>query len=119
MAGAAGVGAGGGVSLGRLSSEPIDPTPAPASLQVFDGDVGRKVQHFATPPGAALLTIGRVDCDLVLDQPLVARRHAELRWERDHHELRDTGSAHGTWINGVRLEGARRLAWPMAAAPSC
>ncbi len=56
------------------------------------------------------MTIGRADCDLVLDQPLVARRHAELRWQRDHHELRDAGSAHGTWINGARLRGAARLA---------
>lgn len=68
------------------------------------------VQHFATPPGHTLLTIGRADCDIVLDQPLVARRHAELVWEGDKHVLRDLGSQHGTWVNGVRVQGQRALA---------
>jgi ABC-type multidrug transport system ATPase subunit/pSer/pThr/pTyr-binding forkhead associated (FHA) protein len=61
------------------------------------------VQHFATPPGQALLTIGRAGADLVLDQPLVARRHAELAWQDGRHVLRDGGSAHGTYVNGARI----------------
>jgi ABC-type multidrug transport system ATPase subunit len=67
------------------------------------------VQHFATPPGAGVLTIGRADCSIVLDQPLVARRHAELAWVGDKHVLRDLGSQYGTWINGVRVIGERTL----------
>ncbi len=67
------------------------------------------VHHFATPPGGKPLTIGRAECDIVLDQPLVARRHAELVWSGDHHMLRDLGSPHGTWVNGVRVQGARVL----------
>src|SRR6185503_6962056 len=31
------------------------------------------VHHFATPPGGPPLAIGRGTCDIVLDQPLVAR----------------------------------------------
>jgi len=68
------------------------------------------VQHFATPPGTPLLTIGRAGTDLVLDQPLVARRHADLAWEDGHHVLHDRGSANGTWVNGRRIRGAHRLA---------
>jgi ABC-type multidrug transport system ATPase subunit len=68
------------------------------------------VQHFATPPGTALLTIGRANADIVLDQPLVARQHAELAWLDGRHVLRDAGSASGTWVNGVRVVGARALA---------
>jgi ABC transport system ATP-binding/permease protein len=68
------------------------------------------VVHFATPPGASLLTIGRGDADIALDQPLVSRRHADLRWERDHHVLHDLGSANGTYVNGERIYGARPLA---------
>ncbi len=67
------------------------------------------VQHFATPPGTALLTIGRSSADIVLDQPLVSRRHAELAWEGHHHVLRDRDSANGTWVNGVRMRGSRPL----------
>ncbi len=69
------------------------------------------IQHFATPPGKPLLTIGRVDADIRLDQPLVSRKHAELRWEQDHHTLYDVGSARGTFVNGEPVEGGgRRLA---------
>jgi len=68
------------------------------------------VQHFATPPGGGVLTIGRADSNITLDQPLVARRHAELAWVGDKHVLRDLGSQNGTWINGVRVAGERPLA---------
>jgi ABC transport system ATP-binding/permease protein len=67
------------------------------------------VQHFATPPGTPLLTIGRADTDIVLDQPLVSRHHAALTWEGDHHVLHDRGSANGTWLNGRRVHGSARL----------
>jgi ABC-type multidrug transport system ATPase subunit len=76
-----------------------DPMPPPPS-----------VVHFATPPGQALLTIGRADADIVLDQPVVSRRHADLAWEHDRHVLYDRDSHHGTFVNGVRVEGARVLA---------
>ncbi len=69
-----------------------------------------KLHHFATPPGQALLTIGRAGADIVLDQPLVSRRHAELAWEAGHHVLRDCGSRHGTWVNGQSVRGGRVLA---------
>jgi ABC transport system ATP-binding/permease protein len=68
------------------------------------------VHHFATPPGGPPLVLGRAGCEIVLDQPLVSRRHAELAWQGDRHVLRDLGSQHGTWVNGVRLEGPRTLA---------
>ena len=68
------------------------------------------IQHFATPPGTALLAIGRGDADIVLDQPLVSRRHAELLWQDGKHVLRDAGSAHGTYVNGRRVHGEQPLA---------
>jgi ABC-type multidrug transport system ATPase subunit len=67
------------------------------------------VQHFATPPGTARLTIGRAGSDIVLDQPLVSRCHAELLWQEDHHLLRDLSTSKGTWVNGQPVAGARRL----------
>lgn len=65
------------------------------------------VQHFATPPGVAVLTIGRAGADIVLDQPLVSRRHAELLWRDDHHVLVDCDSAHGTHVNGTLVDQVR------------
>lgn len=61
------------------------------------------IQHFATPPGTAVLTMGRSDADMVLDQPLVSRHHADLLWQGGKHVLRDAGSAHGTFVNGHRI----------------
>lgn len=47
------------------------------------------------------MIIGRnTECDLVLDSPLVSRRHAELV----DGELRDLGSSNGTFVEGRRVE---------------
>lgn len=67
------------------------------------------------PPGP--LTIGRrPDHDLQLDDP-VSRDHAALFWENDHEDgwwfLTDTGSKHGTRLNGVALREHRR--YPLRA----
>nr|MBA3539701.1 ATP-binding cassette domain-containing protein [Deltaproteobacteria bacterium] len=73
------------------------------------------VQHFATPPGRPLLTIGRTASDIILDQPLVSRRHAELVWESaggGYHLLRDVGSTRGTCVNGQPVEGSGRKLVP-------
>lgn len=68
------------------------------------------IQHFATPPGHPRLTIGRVEADIMLDQPLVDRHHADLLWQGGRHVLRDAGSTHGTFVDGERLAGERELA---------
>ena len=41
--------------------------------------------------------------DIVLTDPTVSRRHAEIRRGRDGVILRDLGSTNGTWINGECL----------------
>jgi hypothetical protein len=53
------------------------------------------------------LVIGRnPDCDLVVEDPTVSRRHAELRREAGHWILSDLGSSNGTRVNGWRVERA-------------
>ena len=89
-----------------------DPTTAGMVTLVYRNPLAPRiapVQHFATPPGTALLTIGRAGADIVLDQPLVSRHHADLVWQNDHHFLRDLGSPNGTWVNGTPVRGERRL----------
>ena len=50
------------------------------------------------------LRVGRLpDNDLVLNHPEVSRRHAELRREPQGYVLIDTGSKHGTVVDGVVL----------------
>jgi hypothetical protein len=58
------------------------------------------------------VTLGRSrDCDCVLAEPSVSRRHAELRREGGRWLLRDLGSRNGTRVNGVRLLDEAEV-WP-------
>jgi hypothetical protein len=47
------------------------------------------------------------ECDLVLDDPNVSRRHAELRREGDGWAVHDLGSTNGIKLNGQRSRGGR------------
>jgi FHA domain-containing protein/uncharacterized protein DUF1707 len=62
------------------------------------------VPVLALPAGDCQIVLGRSrDCDCVLDEPSVSRRHAELRRVGERWLLRDLGSRNGTRVNGVRL----------------
>ena len=53
------------------------------------------------------LTIGRgSECDLVLDEPEMSRRHAVIENAGDGVYLRDLGSSNGTFVNGVQVRDA-------------
>lgn len=55
-------------------------------------------------------TIGRSrDCDVVLDDANVSRRHAEVRPRGDGWIVADLGSTNGVTVNGVRIEQAQVL----------
>ncbi len=55
-------------------------------------------------------SIGRsADCQLSLDDPLVSRKHAYLHVRGDEVVLEDAGSRNGVQVNGVRIEGKRKL----------
>jgi hypothetical protein len=94
----------------RVRSARVKGTVAPAttatatpSHPVLDVD-GRRYQ--LTGP---VTVIGRgSDADVVLDDPGVSRRHAEIRLEQDGPVVRDLGSTNGTFVDGER-SGAARL----------
>ncbi len=66
----------------------------------------------ALPTADGPVTLGRSrDCDCVLAEPSVSRRHAELRREGGRWLLRDLGSRNGTRVNGVRLLDEAEV-WP-------
>jgi FHA domain/Domain of unknown function (DUF1707) len=65
-----------------------------------------RIPVLALPYTETSVTLGRSrDCDCVLADPSVSRRHAELRREDARWLLRDLGSRNGTRVNGVRLLG--------------
>ncbi|HEX9893621.1 MAG TPA: adenylate/guanylate cyclase domain-containing protein [Gemmatimonadales bacterium] len=58
--------------------------------------------RFRVSPGRTL-TLGRApQCEIVVADPSVSRRHAELEGHDGEATLRDLGSANGTMVNGVR-----------------
>lgn len=70
----------------------------------------RSGQHSGkkTALGSDRLTIGRDrECDLVLDDHRVSRRHASLEVRADGHvELTDLDSGNGTFVNGLRTQSS-------------
>ena len=53
------------------------------------------------------LTLGRSrDCDVVIDDPNVSRRHAEVRRQGEAWVVHDLGSTNGIKVNGRRVEEA-------------
>jgi VWFA-related protein len=73
--------------LGRASNPPIDLMPL-----------------WVRGP---ITCVGRADeNDVVIDSPLVSRRHARIERAGGAYRLFDHGSTHGTYVNGRRVEEA-------------
>ncbi|MGZ3657134.1 MAG: FHA domain-containing protein [Bdellovibrionota bacterium] len=49
-----------------------------------------------------LVFIGREDCQIVLNDTNISRKHAEISWKGDHYVIRDLGSANGIVYNGAK-----------------
>lgn len=50
-----------------------------------------------------LVFIGREDCQIVLNDTNISRKHAEISWKGDHYVIRDLGSANGIVFNGAKV----------------
>ncbi len=66
-------------------------------------------RRLIVPPGGG--TIGRSrDCDVVLDDAGISRRHAEIRPGPDGWAVADLGSTNGVLVNGQQVRGSCLLA---------
>ena len=55
-------------------------------------------------------TVGRSrECDVVLDDSGISRRHAEIRPTPDGWEIEDLGSTNGVLVNGLQVRGREPL----------
>lgn len=60
--------------------------------------------------GDAAVVIGRSpECDIVLDDPNVSRRHAEVKVVNGSYAVSDLGSTNGTRVNGIAVTLERAL----------
>ena len=70
-------------------------------LTVIEGDLKGKSFDIT---GLGTYTIGRRDCDIVLEDEKVSRKHASvIIVQVDKYSVQDLASRNGTFVNGVRL----------------
>ena len=75
---------------------------APRALLSVDG------RRLLVPPAGG--TIGRSrDCEIVLEDSGISRRHAEIRHGPDGWAIEDLGSTNGVRVNGRRVSGSQAL----------
>jgi hypothetical protein len=78
---------------------------APPARQAFAHVGGKRL--LIAPTGT---TLGRSrGCDIVLDDPGVSRRHAEIRASDDGWMIQDLGSTNGVFLNRSPIEGPAPL----------
>ncbi len=71
---------------------------------ILAGRVGDRDVRFELAEG--LHVLGRAtDCDVVLAESSISRRHTELEYAGGRVRVRDLGSHNGTHVNGVAAEG--------------
>jgi FhaA, N-terminal domain/FHA domain len=66
-------------------------------------------RRLLVPAGGGVVGRSR-DCDVVLDDAGISRRHAEIRPGREGWTVQDLGSTNGVRVNGVEVRGASALA---------
>ena len=60
------------------------------------------------PPGGGVVGRSR-DCEIVLEDAGISRRHAELRPHGEDWTIEDLGSTNGVLLNGREIRGAQAL----------
>jgi VWFA-related protein len=85
--------------------------PVEDRTTAFAGSAGRtlnpRIDLLPLNVRGAVTHVGRAEeNDLVLDSPLVSRRHARIERDGEEYRVIDQGSAHGTFVNERRVEEA-------------
>jgi hypothetical protein len=93
----------------RRASPPVFPQTEPTTA--LAGLAGRamnpRIDLLPLSVRGPITRVGRAEeNDLVLDSPLVSRRHARIEQDGEAYRVIDQGSAYGTFVNEHRVEEA-------------
>lgn len=82
--------------------------PAPRYRLVWEsaGDKSAKSGQRHLPPRTDLIIGSHIECDVVLDDPVVSRKHAQLSVRDGVVRVSDLGSSNGCRIDGRRIDKA-------------
>jgi hypothetical protein len=92
-------------SSSRRLREPLEQDRARRSARALLLVAGRRL---LVAPGGAVIGRSR-DCDVVLDDAGISRRHAHIRLAAGGWTIEDLHSTNGVLLNGEQLHGARPL----------
>lgn len=95
-----------GARTDTLATKPLaDPSKPAPPRGVFDFE---DLWVATLPPLSERdsFVIGRaVDCDVIIDEPTVSKRHARLHWVDRQVVIEDLGASNGVFVNSVRVKG--------------
>lgn len=100
------------LALARRSTNPVTPVSAPVGELPSTGLTAPSITVEVVSGGqkGARLTsvlpcvIGRKDCDIVIGDALISRRHARIDLVGDELVIEDLGSTNGTFVNGSEVK---------------
>jgi predicted Zn finger-like uncharacterized protein len=94
---------GGETITGQRIAEVVDlPQDKKYSLAVLQGKASGQIFHIQK----VKTTVGRSDCDIVLDDPECSRQHATIDVLGSRVVLNDLGSTNGTFVQGERIQSS-------------
>ena len=92
------------VTIRQIGAKGMDTAPKSNARLVLNIDGERRTIPIDRSP----FTLGRsADRNLSLPYPQVSREHACIELDGDGYLLRDTGSRHGTFVNGTQISHTR------------
>lgn len=77
-------------------------TPQPKAL-IIKVRIGSQTDEYNVHNFPCMIGRESSECDLVLNEPAVSRRHAKFIRENDELKIEDVSEHNGTYVNGVKL----------------